>query len=221
MTVSVKTTTAAVLLLFMTISTQSQSTCNTGDVSQYVAGLGLSCGGNLLRVNQSSDVSPQLDRALADVCTLACGGQLANWLLAQCNDIVFASTIYHLCLGTGDTAAVGSYCRYALREQFDPTAQFGAVVLACNGTPPCSSNCSTSLQVLASQIGCCYQSIYNNSDYIQGLQNTGELSNEAVAALLTIGNADLWAACSTITVYNGGDRLPHCTSIDHNHSYNY
>lgn len=184
-------------LVMVTLVTAQSSTgtCTANDQTAYVVQqLTLSCGFSLQTVNSSLD-SNAVDAALNVVCTDECGGELSEWLLNQCNDTIGAAGLYDWCLNTDGTAAF-SRCRYALPPFFDAMSSLGgaAACLAANETNPCPDGCDVVLMSLAG-LGCCYQSLYNNTDYLQSIQSAGLLTQDYFQALQALGNPLLWAVC--------------------------
>ena len=183
-------------LVMVTVVTAQSSTgtCTTNDQTTFVIEqLTISCGLNLQTVNSSLD-SNAVDAALDVVCTDECGGELSEWLLNQCNDAPGAAGLYYWCLDTNGTAAF-SRCRYAFPPHFDVSSLGGAVAcFAANETNPCPDGCDMVLMGLAA-LGCCYQSLYNNTVYLQSTLSAGLLTQDYFQALQGLGNPLLWAAC--------------------------
>lgn len=157
-----------------------------------------SCAINLGIVNSNTtvDIQDVLDGALNVVCSENCGGELSNWLLNECNDAPGAAGLFYWCLYTDGTAGNNSRCRYATPPYFDAMASLGgaAPCFAANVTDPCPSGCAMALTGLA-ELGCCYQSLYNNTDYLQGILSAGTLTQEQFQALQGLSNPLLWAGC--------------------------
>lgn len=104
------------------------------------------------------------------VCTTSCGGKLFTFLRADtCNETLGALILELSCTMTNETADVGPYCRFAL-DDIDPETIFVALY-ACdnlNGTV-CEPGCREALTELKSQFGCCYQNLFNNTEYLMQL----------------------------------------------------
>ena len=100
--------------------------------------------------------------------------------------------------GTSETGAF-SRCRYATPPYFDAMSSLGgaAPCFVANETNPCPAGCDAALMGLAA-LGCCYQSLYNNSAYLQGIVSAGSLTQEQYQALQGLGNPLLWAACQVM-----------------------
>lgn len=184
-------------LVTLVTAQSSTGTCTNNEQIAYVAQqLPPSCGINLGAVSSNSTMeSSALDGALDVVCTDECGGALSEWLLNQCNDAPGAAGLYYWCLDTDGTGSF-SRCRYAFPPYFDTMSSLGgaAPCFAANETNPCPAGCDAVLMGLAT-LGCCYQSLYNNSAYLQGILSAGFLSQEQYRALQGLGNPLLWAAC--------------------------
>lgn len=196
-----KTVVGVLCLLLVVKSAVAQSitgTCTAEQQMTYVAQeLPTSCGLNLgvVNSNDSSIDRDSLDAALNVTCTEDCGGALANWLLRECSDRPGAEGLYYWCLGTGSTALF-SRCRYATPPHFNAMSSIGgaAPCFAANETNPCPIGCDQALMGLA-LIGCCYQSLYNNTAYLQGLLSSGSLTQEGFGALQALSDPLLWGAC--------------------------
>lgn len=181
--------------VYLVTAQSSTGTCSAADQMLYVSQqLSLACAINLGTADSSLDTNA-VDTALDVVCTDECGGELSEWLLNQCNDLPGAAGLYYWCLNTTGTAAF-SRCRFAFSPHFNTTSSLGEAgsCLAANETNPCPVGCDMVLMGL-STLGCCYQSLYNNTAFLQGILNAGSLSQQEYQALQALGNPLLWAAC--------------------------
>ena len=174
--------------------------CTAGEVAQYQQhNLDSKCVSSLSFVF-GNRLSPQNinDPTLRRVCTEDCGGNLAYWLENHCRDTFSAINLYNACIQT-DRAQVGHYCIYSLPLVYDANQEIMAVIQACQGVveqqPQCPDQCIMQLQNFTSQLGCCYQSIYNNSDFIQGAAANGVISHPVYDQLRALGNPMLWSIC--------------------------
>ena len=185
-------------LLAFASAQSTTGTCTAEEQMQYVANeLPTSCGLQLgiASANVSINDTNVLDAALDVVCRENCGGDLSNWLLGECNDQSGALGLYYWCLNTAGTASF-SRCRSAIPPYFDASSSLGgaAPCFAANATNPCPAGCNLALMGLAS-LGCCYQSLYNNTAYLQGLVGAGSLSEMEFNALQGLSDPNLWLAC--------------------------
>lgn len=193
-----------VLLILFTVTLAwcqpNAGTCNTAAVTQYVQdNLDFNCAISLTpALNTSNSVSMSVrDEALSTICTETCAGKLADWLINNCNSKFNSTSLYYLCLQTGNRATVGRYCQYSIPPLFDADQEISTLFQACGDVQlQCTDQCALQLQNLANQLGCCYQSLYNNTDYLQEAAAIGELAPADVTALQIVGNQMLWSACS-------------------------
>ena len=194
---------ALVLSSFVVILVSCQpnaGTCTPTDVNTYIANnLPLSCAISLGNALYANITSPGKDGLLAITCTESCSGRLANWLLGQCGGTFNASSLYLLCLQTSNTASVGRYCQYGIPPVYNADLQIRNVFLACVNVISsglCTDGCANELQTFANQLGCCYQSLYNNTFFFKAAAAIGELAQEDVSELQTLGTSRLWSLCS-------------------------
>ena len=173
-------------------------TCDVAAVTQYVVeNLDTACAASLSFALYANIASPGKDTALNTICTADCAGKLANWLQNECDGTFNATSLYYLCLQTGGRATVGRYCQYSIPPAFDADQEILTVFQACENTLQqlCTDQCEMQLRSFAGQLGCCYQSLYNNTDFVRGAAAIGELATQDVMELQTLGNPALWSAC--------------------------
>ena len=138
-----------------------------------------SCGSNILTVLQfrlSGVDNEVLTSALTNVCNAECGGVFANYLKTSCNDSFTAGLLEHYCTYTNGTSTLGSYCRSTALDVFNKTLLRG--LFLCHPIIPgvlCSPICKQLLLEVKSWVGCCYQSLYNNSALLDNLLSSGIL----------------------------------------------
>ena len=155
-----------------------------------------SCQDSLFTIVNSTAVSPNLDPALDVFCTQECGGKIATSIHTQCNDAYFSNGLYYFCLGTNNTATVGSRCRYALPPQYNLTNYITLCVSAVTEVTSCPEGCATVLEMISMDIGCCYNSIYNNTAYFPVLTEDETYHDEPTEMQFqTVGNPKFWSSC--------------------------
>ena len=106
------------------------------------------------------------------MCTADCGKAYANSLSTTCNDDFGAETLKGYCTPTNGEATIGSHCRFALAGD---------------------------MLNFSDHLGCCYQSLYNNTDYLQGFLDNGFIISPAEFAASQSLNDPLfstWTLCS-------------------------
>lgn len=169
--------------------------CETGRF-QFVAGLNdVQCGLGFLAANNTPTGTAGL-AALDTICTANCAGAVSNYVLGPpCNSPLQSGALRFWCLPV-ENANI-TRCRFAL-DLIDPTIFNNTDVISClwampEAMPPsCPSTCAAGLSRIAQGIGCCFQSIWNNTMYIQAL-NFGQ---EELAFYTTLQDPDVWKACN-------------------------
>ena len=149
-----------------------------------------------VNVAELSMLKPAIIEDLDNVCTDSCGGKFVEFLASEsCNDTLGAITLEVFCTATNGAAAIGPYCRFASGD-VDQTI-FNALV-ACDSNTTCAAGCRNALIELKSRIGCCYQNLYNNTEYLMELLNTPFLSQFAFDRLQLLNDplSNPWDACN-------------------------
>lgn len=139
--------------------------------------------------------STEVISALDNVCTSSCGGRFADYLdSASCNDSFGAETLTLSCTPTDGTASVGPYCRFALG---DLDQSIFSVLFTCDNST-CAPGCKELLLQLKSQIGCCYQNVYNNTRYLTQLLNAQFLLPDLFVKLQQLSDpiSNPWNQCN-------------------------
>lgn len=173
--------------------------CTIVDVGHYLASnVDLACASNLNTALYANISSPGKDSEIRTVCTGTCAGRLANWLEGACGGTFNATSLYYLCLRTSGTASVGAYCQYTIPPVYNADLEILNVFQACEnvlGGGPCTDQCELQLNRFSSQLGCCYQSLYNNTAFVRGAVQFGELAMADEDQLRSLGNLQLWNSC--------------------------
>lgn len=154
------------------------------------------CGVSLGRAFQPTTSNKSLiTDDLENVCNSDCGGNYANHLKTTCKDNVSAEILRIICTPAGNLTTVGPYCRFAYGTLYDQTF-LGALFVHCNAQQ-CSAMCRAGLLQMKSQIGYCYQTIYNNTYFLGTTLNAGLISPLVYSGLQKIGNStsNPWLAC--------------------------
>ena len=159
------------------------------------------CGPSIATVfSPPANDSIALTHALINVCTNDCGGTYTDYLENVCNDKLGADSIKIFCAPTNSSAAVGNYCRHAVTDILG-TSLFDALGVYCHNASiltPCVEDCRDALLRLKAQVGCCYQNIYNNTDYYTELLYAGLVTPREFTAFfdLNIPAVNLWTLCN-------------------------
>ena len=189
------------LLSFMVSLSAAQSTCTDQQISDYIVQqLPASCGLNLGTVfNFSVEVQQSvLNDALDVVCSENCGGQFSKWLLNNCDDALGGLGLYYWCLDPGNTAQI-SRCRYAVDPYFDTESFFNTTAFPCYtaslSAGSCPNGCNQALTSLVTATGCCFQGLYNNTEYFQALVGGGFARQDDLPVVQGLFSRDLWRVC--------------------------
>ena len=162
--------------------------------------------------------------ALANVCNDDCGGIFSKFLELPCNSPIGAENLRVTCTPTNGTAAVGNFCHFAL--PLTPLVIFNELSSCDNvsSDTSCSPGCRETLVKLKSQLGCCLQTVYNNTIYDAELFLEGgfltQSQFENLQRLIT-PDSNLWTICEVKPPERCGAPLfkppapPTCLPEDH------
>ena len=210
----------SILVLFLAgaIGQTTENPCNEAALIGFVVGLGdLQCGLDF----QALQTPPVPMAALDGICTAECAGAVVDYLRAPpCSNtgnesITLANEItarfLELFCQPVENADI-SRCIYAL----DATIFNNSDILTCLAFSPqmpvCSPTCTTALQRVSDGIGCCYQSIYNNSLILESLASPEQtlegarITQDELNFLQFLGSPELWNAC-------GVEIIDKCTAL--------
>ena len=163
--------------------TEAQNPCDMNAQIAFVLSLEdpESCGANLARVEPPVPNTPEsranLTAALDVICNEECAGAVSDWLLGpECSTDpnstfinYFAGRSLEIFCQPVENADI-SRCRFTLdvmNESLVSDDLFSCSQFA--NTSMCPSTCASALQSLSQGIGCCYQSIFNNTMILAGL----------------------------------------------------
>lgn len=132
------------------------------------------------------------------VCQASCGGVYSTWLKSTCGDPFASRAIEAMCLFTGDTAQVGPRCRYAFPDAVEDIRNLFEDVFTCSleaMASTCPELCRVAMTNLIDRVGCCYQSLYNNTEYVHSLQDRGLINSTVAGAFTFLGRMHEWRLC--------------------------
>ena len=140
-------------------------------------------------------------------CQESCSGDYSKWLQDVCKDPLTARSVDAICAATMETTAVGSTCRYAFPDAFNVRGLVMRVLAVCNFTQfdgDCSAEGTVSADLSAicpafkgvtDALGCCYQSLYNDTSFISFFEAEGPINEIMAMNLLSFGQSPLWNRC--------------------------
>ncbi len=208
-----------ILLISLYSYSANGQTCDLTRQTQYTSMLpnAITCGTALLQAQTTPDTDAGMD-ALDDACTYDCAGNISRWLASpECNNNVESLGLKLWCLPV-DNAENFTRCRYAIEPEADPTLLNSTDLDTCTAFSiaskanrvPCPATCTSALYRIRSEMGCCYQSIYNSTQITpMVIANAGLDGNVTAYFLDLLGNNLLWQACG-VTPPTGpcGDPFP-------------
>lgn len=175
--------------------------CTIIELSTFVAGLPETCVASTpLFLNPALATEDQLGEAVEELCQENCGGEIAMFLSETCRDPFTAMSIELSCLSTD--GEIGDQCFFALAPGIRNTPFFADAEGTCFGEPSaditqsCPSGCQASLLEITNQLGCCYRSIYNDTDTLDLLFIDGQITFDDRAFFNLLGTQALWDACA-------------------------
>ena len=172
--------------------------CTLEDQTAFISTLpnAAVCGASIAAVfTRPANDTTALASALKNVCENDCGGVYANYLDSTCDDKIGAETLRIYCTPTNGSADTGSYCRLAADDLVGP-ALFNNLS-SCDESDTCSSECRRAVLNFESEVGCCFQNGYNNSEYNRQILNAGFITQSEFIAIQKLGNPlkNPWTFC--------------------------
>lgn len=181
--------------------------CSEQEKVQYIeASLNSECKSALARLKmhvqpfplppfQPPDISTE---NLETVCQASCAGAYADFLKDDCKDHYTAKSVHAMCELSSGT--LGSRCRYSFPDVMGPFNK--SILRGCGfSIETCQNDRSVVcpfLQSMADTFDCCYNSLYNNTDFMHYLVGIEVLNNHIAERILEAGNSAIWTQCSVI-----------------------
>lgn len=143
--------------------------------------------------------------SISEACRWSCGGVYYSWLSSTCKDKSTARLVQATCLYTSGTTAAGNRCRHLFPDAVDVKSHFIEFFDKC--TPnlgslqdrACPESCRPVLKDMVNQLGCCYRSLYNDTEFMTGLRNAGLINDTVLTGLIYVGRSSVWANCGVNT----------------------
>lgn len=208
----IKMKSAAFLLVLFVAAVQGQNPCDEAGVMSYVSmNLDIACSLSLFS-SRPTPTTPAQMAALDASCSTTCAGALANYFRGPpCSTTgnvnytatnALGATIFELFCQPVQGADI-TRCRYAL-DAIDPTIFNNTNLQACGGflqLGTCPPGCADGLRGISQGIGCCYQSIYNDSNILEALSMADPdqldvmFDERALGFFELLRNPAIWTAC--------------------------
>ena len=181
-------------------------TCTIDQEIEYAVSLGLTCAAAIGVVDPNTPDSYNPDVAirssnLATVCTRECGGALADWLENNCMDVTGSVGLRIWCTESGLNFVGRDWCYFAVPPQYNLTNT--DVLAACEGytlNQPCPSGCAAALTSVVGDLGCCYQTLYNDTFFLGTVVAAQYATAQEVSDLQLVRAPRLWEACGVALV---------------------
>ncbi len=166
--------------------------CSQDTLNAYVGTLEATCATSYATAYSPTSTDEARNKAFESVCQKDCGGKVAAYLDDTCVDPFLAYfTVLSCDPSDGD---LGDRCANSLNP--DPAPLFTTASVECSApTQGCAADCAAALTAIASQMGCCYQSIYNNPIALDLLLINATLTFKERANLDELGSEALWSDC--------------------------
>ena len=187
--------------------------CSSQEEDQYIqANLGDECRANLQLLEYNSQSLKEGSVKMDRVCSKPCLGRYADWLKHWCGNTKKAALITTSCLKQ-EGVSPERKCRYFFPDQINITSAHQCAAYFTN--PECNLECVEPLQSLVTNLGCCFQSIYNDKLVIAGLHEQGFITNSEQNVLNLFQESDILENCLDsvpqncsgepfLNAYNGG-----------------
>ena len=172
--------------------------CTQDRIDNFIRTLSPSCQDSYAIANKTTASTPESENAFDSLCTPTCGGKVAQFEQEVCLDN-FDSYLSTVSCHETD-GALGGHCSYTIGQHlknasfFFDAQRYCANVFNAN-TGECPPMCSAALKEVTRQLGCCYQTIYNNSRARDLLLVNEDIEYSEWILFRLLGNARIWNAC--------------------------
>ena len=162
--------------------------------------------------------------SISAVCQSGCGGLYSNWLNATCGNSPEARIVQATCLYTSDSTDAGPRCRHVFPDATKIRPLFVNFYTKCVRNAAlfqpegCPEGCRSVLEAIVGHLGCCYQSLYNDTTFVTGFRNAGFINDTIKTGILNIGRLAVWeecnvsgpARCEDLRATVSGEHSSHC-----------
>ena len=164
--------------------------CTQDQVNNFRSTLSADCVSNFAKTESASTVN---DVNYDVYCADDCVGAAKSFARYNCSDALLAQIMEIECYK--DTGMFGGRCLPVIKHQVDERALFAIIGNQCFTGSTCSANCSAALQKLNTNLGCCYESFFNNSPLLDGLYSNHTITLEQRKFFDMLGDSSLWTKC--------------------------
>lgn len=183
--------------------------CNDEDVSAFVESeLSPECNEAYKTVFASEDDTDSTEMITDDMimdlydtfCSPDCLGAVVRYEKDECSPSTATSLGTAKCHRMSTEGEMGDLCAFTVGKDMINSTLFTDVWSSCISPDPvasedCPDTCSAALEELTAELGCCYQTIYNNTDFIDFFTLSGDITIEERAFFGRISQPGLWETC--------------------------
>lgn len=180
-----------VVVVVTCLARLSDATCNSAEEEAFKRTLEPECRENLA-LGSDHLTDPSL---LDSICTSSCLGRYAQWLRQTCHNDNKAWFLRAACLKQVDKEE-NKRCRLFFPDKVNISTTRQCAALFRNDLT-CGLDCRDPLQGLVDQLGCCFLTIYNNTNVIDGIWEQRLLTGIEYNALKDFQNFNVLSRCIT------------------------
>lgn len=167
--------------------------CTNEQIDEHMATLSDTCQVFALAVINLNTSSYEKRTNFDNLCTNECGGSISDFQNVTCRNDFLSALTQEACLQTN--GSLGDHCFFSLPPSADQLLA-DAIVCVASSANNCPSGCAAALQALSSSLGCCYQNIYNNTQFLDALLvYRNQFTADSVTFFKILGNYKLWDVC--------------------------
>ena len=183
--------------IFLGFLNRVSSECSDQEKMQFIEeNLEPACQSAVLPILQVN--SQQYMTDFDSACTSNCMGRYVDWLEDTCEDTGTGNLAHIACLESGAAARCRMYFPdVANKILFVDTAQCAGPLFtseSCTGLTV-RSVCKAPLNTLIDTLGCCFLSLYNDTNAIASLEEKGFLTEGQSAILISLQKSEVLEEC--------------------------
>lgn len=172
--------------------------CTQDRIDSFIGSLSTSCQESYSITSGATASTREAEDAVDVICTSDCGGMVAQFQREVCLDNFDSFLSMVTCHETD--GALGGHCIFTLGQHLRNASFFFNAQRYCTDvfdpdTAECPPMCGDALREVTRQLGCCYQTIYNNTEARDLLLVNEDIEFFEWFFFRLLGNANIWNAC--------------------------
>jgi hypothetical protein len=184
--------------------------CSVREVKSYVTALP---SGNVCYQSLDKILSPEnltlaeYQSSLATLCTVDCGEAIAKFVAVNCDNLLLAGGLHLLCTPRDKG---GDRCQSVWPNLLSDKGLIDNLRSCGNFTSAqCPTGCAGAITAVVAEMGCCYQTIYNNTKVLDIFVEYELLTSTQQVIIQNTHQPTLWTACNMpLTTLCAGDSFP-------------